>query len=62
MYTDVLIEQPGDDIGVGMSRLARALAAGPARSLDDLCDSVPVNGPRPREDIALLLARTTTTP
>ena len=29
MYTDGLIEQPGEDIGAGMSRLARALAARP---------------------------------
>ncbi|HEX3960480.1 MAG TPA: SpoIIE family protein phosphatase [Trebonia sp.] len=63
MYTDGLIEEPGEDIGTGMSRLARALAAGPARSPDDLCDSVLATlAPRPRDDIALLLARTTTTP
>jgi hypothetical protein len=44
-----------------MSRLARTLAASPARSLDDLCDSVLAGlGPRARDDIALLLARTTT--
>jgi hypothetical protein len=43
-----------------MSRLARALADGPAESLDDLCDSVLATlAPRPRDDIALLLARTT---
>ena len=63
LYTDGLIERPGEDIGAGMSRLARALAAGPARSPDDLCDSVLASlAPRPRDDIALLLARTTTTP
>src|SRR5215472_17357185 len=63
MYTDGLIERPGEDIGAGMSRLARALAAGPARSLEDLCDSVLAHlAPRPRDDIALLIARTTTTP
>jgi PAS domain S-box-containing protein len=63
LYTDGLIEQPGQDISTGMSRLARALAAGPARSLDELCDSVLASlAPRPRDDIALLLARTTTTP
>jgi len=61
MYTDGLIEQPGHDITVGMSRLARALAEGPAQSLDDLCDSILATlAPRPRDDIALLLARTTT--
>jgi hypothetical protein len=43
-----------------MSRLARALAASPARSLDDLCDSVLASlTPRARDDIALLLARAT---
>jgi PAS domain S-box-containing protein len=61
MYTDGLIEQPGEDIGTGMSRFAQALAAGPARSPDELCDSVLASlAPRPRDDIALLLARTTT--
>jgi serine phosphatase RsbU (regulator of sigma subunit) len=60
-YTDGLIEHPGQDIGTGMARLARALAASPERSLDELCDSVLASlGARPRDDIALLLARTTT--
>jgi PAS domain S-box-containing protein len=60
LYTDGLVEQPGQDIGTGMSRLARALAAGPARSLHQLCDSVLASlAPCPRDDIALLLARTT---
>jgi serine phosphatase RsbU (regulator of sigma subunit) len=63
MYTDGLIEQPGQDLAIGMSRLARALADGPTRSLDELCDSVLASlAPRPRDDIALLLARTATTP
>jgi serine phosphatase RsbU (regulator of sigma subunit) len=60
MYTDGLIEQPGEDLAVGMSRLARALEGGPAQSLDELCDSVLASlAPRPRDDIALLLARVT---
>ncbi len=63
LYTDGLVEQPGQDIGAGMSRLARALAAGPARSPDQLCDSVLASlAPYPRDDIALLLARTTAEP
>ena len=63
LYTDGLVEQPGQDLGAGMSRLARALAAGPARSLDDLGDSVLASlGPPARDDIALLLARTTAEP
>jgi len=54
------LDVPGQDIGTGMSRLARALAASPARSLDDLCDSVLASlTPRARDDIALLLARAT---
>jgi serine phosphatase RsbU (regulator of sigma subunit) len=61
LYTDGLIEQPGQDIGTGMSRLAHTLAASPAPSLDQLCDSVLASlGARARDDIALLLARTTT--
>jgi PAS domain S-box-containing protein len=60
LYTDGLVEQPGQDIGTGMPRLARALAAGPARSADQLCDSVLASlAPRRRDDITLLLARTT---
>jgi serine phosphatase RsbU (regulator of sigma subunit) len=60
LYTDGLVEQPGQDIGTGMARLARALAAGPARSLDDLGGSVLASlGPRARDDVTLLLARTT---
>jgi PAS domain S-box-containing protein len=58
LYTDGLVEQPGQDIDVGMSRLARTLAASPARSLGDLRDAL-LAGPGPAgDDIALLLART----
>lgn len=61
LYTDGLIEHPGQDIGTGMSRLTRTLAASPAPSLDHLCHSVLATlGARARDDIALLLARTTT--
>ena len=61
LYTDGLVEHPGQDIGTGMSHLARVLAAGPAPSADDLCDSVLAGlGADARDDIALLLARTTT--
>jgi serine phosphatase RsbU (regulator of sigma subunit) len=61
LYTDGLIEQPGQDISTGMAHLTRTLAASPAQSLDQLCDSVLASlGPCARDDIALLLARTTT--
>ncbi|HEX6453902.1 MAG TPA: hypothetical protein VF060_31125 [Trebonia sp.] len=44
-----------------MARLARTLAASAAPSPDDLCDSVLTGlGTDARDDIALLLARTTT--
>jgi serine phosphatase RsbU (regulator of sigma subunit) len=61
LYTDGLIEHPGQDITTGMTRLARTLAASPAPSLEHLCDSVLAGlGAGARDDIALLLARTTT--
>jgi serine phosphatase RsbU (regulator of sigma subunit) len=41
LYTDGLIEQPGQDIGTGMAHLTRALTASPARSMNQLCDSLP---------------------
>jgi serine phosphatase RsbU (regulator of sigma subunit) len=63
LYTDGLIERPGEDLGIGMSRLTRALADGPTRSLDELCDSVLASLARhTQDDIVLLLARSTATP
>jgi serine phosphatase RsbU (regulator of sigma subunit) len=59
LYTDGLVEQPGQDIDVGMSRLARTLAASrPARSLDDLRAALLASSGPASDDIALLLART----
>ena len=60
LYTDGLVERAGQDIGTGMSRLARALAATPVRSLDQMCDSVLTRlATHARDDITLLLVRTT---
>jgi len=60
LYTDGLVEQPGQDIDVGMTRLARILAVSPARSLDDMCDTILATpGRHASDDIVLLLARTT---
>jgi serine phosphatase RsbU (regulator of sigma subunit) len=62
MYTDGLIERPGEDLATGISRLTRALADGPTRSLDELCDSVLASlAPQARDDVALLLTRTAAT-
>ncbi|HEY7278609.1 MAG TPA: SpoIIE family protein phosphatase [Trebonia sp.] len=59
LYTDGLVEHPGQDITAGLARLARTLAAGPAPALDQLCDSLLAGvGAGARDDIALLLART----
>jgi PAS domain S-box-containing protein len=61
LYTDGLIEQPGQDISIGMSRLARTLTASPDASLDQLCDSVLASvSDQAQDDIVLLLARTPT--
>ncbi|HTU71989.1 MAG TPA: GAF domain-containing SpoIIE family protein phosphatase [Trebonia sp.] len=58
LYTDGLIERPGEDLGIGLTRLARALAEGPADSLDDLCGNIVARlVPHPRDDVVLLLAR-----
>jgi serine phosphatase RsbU (regulator of sigma subunit) len=62
LYTDGLIECPGQDISTGLARLARTLADSPPQPLDQLCDSVLASlGASARDDIALLLARTTET-
>ena len=63
LYTDGLIDQPRQDITTGMTRLAHALATTPPPPLDHLCDTILATlGTSARDDIALLLARTTTHP
>jgi PAS domain S-box-containing protein len=63
LYTDGLIEKPGEDLAVGMSRLTRALADGPTATMEELCASIIATlAPRPRDDVALLLARIGPTP
>lgn len=59
LYTDGLIESRDYDIDDGVSRLRRVLA-GPAASLDVLCDTVLATllPDRPADDVALLVART----
>ncbi|GGL12266.1 SpoIIE family protein phosphatase [Streptomyces flaveus] len=59
LYTDGLIESRDYDIDDGVSRLRRVLA-GPAVSLDVLCDTVLATllPDRPADDVALLVART----
>jgi PAS domain S-box-containing protein len=60
LYTDGLVEQPGQDIDAGMNRLASTLATCPARSLDHMCDTILATpGRHASDDIVLLLARTT---
>ncbi|WP_043236191.1 SpoIIE family protein phosphatase [Streptomyces violaceusniger] len=56
--TDGLIEAPGQDIDIGLDRLARTVAA-PDRPLEQLGDAVVASpgSDRRRDDAALLLAR-----
>jgi len=59
LYTDGLIDQPGQDIDTGMTRLARTLATIPDQPLGHLRDTIlAAADPHPSDDIALLLART----
>ncbi|MFI2370724.1 SpoIIE family protein phosphatase [Streptomyces sp. NPDC018833] len=59
LYTDGLIEDRDRDLDVGMATLRDALA-GPDRSPEDTCAAVvdAMMPDRPRDDIALLVART----
>ncbi|WP_063775104.1 ATP-binding SpoIIE family protein phosphatase [Streptacidiphilus anmyonensis] len=63
LYTDGLIEDRGQDIDVGLARLAEALATartGRDRTPEALCTAVvsALLPERPRDDVALLIART----
>ena len=59
LYTDGLVERPGEPLDVGMERLARAASRGNA-SLDALCDDVMREGPaRLIDDIAIVAIRRT---
>jgi serine phosphatase RsbU (regulator of sigma subunit) len=59
LYTDGLIEDRGQDIDVGLARLATALT-GRDRAPEALCSAVLAEllPQRPRDDVALLVART----
>ncbi|MFI8993309.1 SpoIIE family protein phosphatase [Streptomyces sp. NPDC053542] len=60
-FTDGLLENHGDDIGIGLDRLHHALAS-PGRPAEETCDVV-LNSllpARSKDDITLLVARTRT--
>ena len=59
LYTDGLVENRGQDIGIGLDRL-RAALAGPGRSPAELCEAAvrDLLPSRPWDDVALLAART----
>ncbi|WP_329114216.1 SpoIIE family protein phosphatase [Streptomyces sp. NBC_01353] len=59
LYTDGLVEARGRDLDEGLERLREALSR-PGRSLEDTCTAVQdaLLPERPRDDVALLLART----
>jgi GAF domain-containing protein len=59
LYTDGLIESPGDDVSTGMARLARTLPTISRLPVTDACDRLLATlAPNPADDIAVLMART----
>ncbi|MFD3451637.1 SpoIIE family protein phosphatase [Streptomyces sp. NPDC058691] len=64
LYTDGLIEDRTRDLDVGMEMLRRALATHPKRAPEDSCRAVleALLPGRPKDDVALLIARTRRTP
>ena len=53
LYTDGLIERPGQDIGTGMARLSRILAAGPAPSGPQDATRPQCAGKRPEDGLVV---------
>ncbi|MFI8179146.1 SpoIIE family protein phosphatase [Actinacidiphila glaucinigra] len=64
LYTDGLIEDRTRDLDVGMEMLKQALAAHPDRPPEESCQAVleALLPGRPKDDVALLIARTRATP
>ncbi|MEU3652434.1 SpoIIE family protein phosphatase [Streptomyces sp. NPDC032161] len=64
LYTDGLIEDRTRDIDVGIELLRQALAGHPGRSPEDSCQAVldALLPSRPKDDVALLIARTRAIP
>ncbi|WP_406418276.1 SpoIIE family protein phosphatase [Streptomyces sp. NBC_00873] len=64
LYTDGLIEDRTRDIDVGMELLRQALASHPDRSPEESCQAVldELLPGRPKDDVALLIARTRAIP
>ncbi|MFI6575767.1 SpoIIE family protein phosphatase [Nocardiopsis sp. NPDC050513] len=60
LYTDGLLEDRDRDIGSGLDRLRRTLAAAHGRTPDETCREVfgSLLTDRPKDDVALLIART----
>ncbi|MEC4574612.1 PP2C family protein-serine/threonine phosphatase [Streptomyces virginiae] len=56
LYTDGLIEQPGEDLGDSLDRLVTAVTAVSAsrRDLGDLVTALDVPGDEPRDDVCVL--------
>jgi Stage II sporulation protein E (SpoIIE) len=59
LYTDGLVESPGADIGTGMTSLADSLTMLSDLTVNDACDALLSSlAPKPTDDIAMLMART----
>ncbi|MGV9268460.1 SpoIIE family protein phosphatase [Kitasatospora sp. NPDC003701] len=57
LYTDGLVEVPGENLAVGLDRLALAAGEAGHQPLDELCDHVLAQVADTRDDIALLAFR-----
>ncbi|MEE1825173.1 SpoIIE family protein phosphatase [Streptomyces sp. BE20] len=57
LYTDGLVEVPGEHLTTGLDRLAHTAGRARDRPLDDLCDHLLAQVPDARDDIALLAFR-----
>ncbi|KQV18612.1 MULTISPECIES: SpoIIE family protein phosphatase [unclassified Kitasatospora] len=57
LYTDGLVEVPGEDLTTGLDRLLAAAHHARHQPLDDLCDHLLAQVPDARDDIALLAFR-----
>jgi len=58
LFTDGLVERRGEDIDVGLERLARAAFSGPGETLEDLVTRVVTQlGDGSEDDLAVLAFR-----
>jgi serine phosphatase RsbU (regulator of sigma subunit) len=57
LYTDGLVERPGDAIGMRLQNLADMAAARAAAGLEELCDDLAATAAGSHDDVALVAVR-----